>query len=155
MRDAVQEIRCAVERIDDPAVAWVAARDLAAFLEQEAIAGARALQLVFQGALGLQIRGRDELAGPLYRDLKLLDLAEVAHQAARRLQRGVRHDIDDRGAYRQTLNSKPGFLNRGRLPRQCPRGRACPGHPRLEIPRNYRQRRGCPARGRARGIWCS
>ena len=62
----------------------------AAFLDQQAVAGPRPLQLGLQRALGLEIGGRDEIARPLDRDLELLDLAEIADQAARRLERGAR-----------------------------------------------------------------
>ena len=100
MRDAVQEIGRAVERIDDPAMMRVAALGGAAFLEQQAIAGAGPRQFVLQRALGSEVGGRDEFARPLDRDLQLLDLAEIADQAARRFQSGVRHHIDHRRAYR-------------------------------------------------------
>ena len=81
MRQAVQEIRRAVERIDDPAVAPVAAWRLAALLHEEAEAGPRALQLGLERALGLEVGVGDEIARALHRDLKLLDLAEIAEQA--------------------------------------------------------------------------
>ena len=48
------------------------------------------------GALGAQIGGRDEIARALDRDLQLLDFAEIAVEGAGRLERGIRHDIDDR-----------------------------------------------------------
>ena len=85
MRDAVQEIGGAVERVDDPAVALVAALAGAAFLEQHAVAGPGAAELGLERALGLEVGGRDEIARPLDRDLQLLDLAEIADQPARRL----------------------------------------------------------------------
>src|ERR1051326_3233634 len=65
MRDAVQKIGRAIEGIDDPTVARVAARDLAPSFEQEAVAGASAVQLVPQRALGFQVGGRYEFARPL------------------------------------------------------------------------------------------
>ena len=78
MRDAVEEIGGAVERVDDPAMVRVGALGLAAFLEQQPVARPGALQLGLQRALGAQIGGRDKIAGPLDRDLQLLDLAEIA-----------------------------------------------------------------------------
>ena len=95
MRNAVEEIRGAVERVDDPAVARVAARHRTALLEQKPVAGADAGQFGLERALGLEVRGRDEFAGPLDRDLQLLDLAKIAQQPARRLERGIGHDIED------------------------------------------------------------
>ena len=83
-RDAVQEIRGAVERIDDPAMGAVGAFDFAALLHQEAIAGPRAGQLLEQDLLGAVVGGADEIRWALERDLQLLDLAEIAREAARR-----------------------------------------------------------------------
>ena len=103
----MQEVRRAVERIDDPAVMRVAARALAAFLEQQPIAGAGTRQLVLQGALGLQIGGRDEFARTLDRDLQLLDFAEIADEAAGRLEGGAGHHVDYRRAYRHEQSRGP------------------------------------------------
>ena len=96
MRDAVQKIRRAVQWIDNPAVPRVRSCFRTALLEQHCIAWARPLQLGLERALGLQIGSRDEFARALDRDLELLDLAKVANEAARCLQRGVSHDIEDR-----------------------------------------------------------
>ncbi len=93
MRDAVQEIGGAVERIDDEAVGAVGALDLAALLEQEAVAGPRAGKLAMQDLLGAGVGGGDEIGGTLQRDLKLLDLAEIARQAAARFAGGAEHHI--------------------------------------------------------------
>ena len=96
MRDPVQEIGGAVERVDDPAVVWIGSFGRALFLEQQTIAGAGAQQLGLQCALGAQIGGRDEIARALDRDLQLLDFAEIAVEGAGRLERGVGHDVDNR-----------------------------------------------------------
>src|SRR5579862_2896407 len=95
MRNAVQEIGGAVERIDDPAMMRIAAARGAALFHEEAIAGPRLRQLGLQGLLGFEIGGRDELARSLDRDLQLLDLAEIADEPACRLQGGPGHDIDE------------------------------------------------------------
>src|SRR5690242_14140719 len=95
MRNAVQKIRRAVQRIDNPAVPRVRPRFGSALLDQQGVAGACPPQLRLKNALGLQISGRDEFAGSLDGDLKLLDFAEIADETARRLERGVSHDIDD------------------------------------------------------------
>ena len=57
MRDAVQEVGGAVERIDDPAMGAVGAFDLAALLHQEAIARPCAEQLLEQDLLGAVVGG--------------------------------------------------------------------------------------------------
>jgi hypothetical protein len=64
MRQAVQEIRCAVQRIDDPAAGGVGPLDLVAFLGQPAVIGARCGQLFADDLLGPCIGARDEIAAP-------------------------------------------------------------------------------------------
>ena len=97
MRDAVEEVRGAVERIDDEARLARIALDHAAFFEQKAPAGTVAAQLVIQGAFGGLIGLRDEIGRSLLRDLQMLDLAKVAAQLGPRLARGAFHDGDDAG----------------------------------------------------------
>ena len=53
----------------------------AAFLAEEAVAGTRLGQLA-RRLLGLAVGGGDEIARALERDLQVLDLAEVALEAA-------------------------------------------------------------------------
>ena len=98
MRDAVQEIGGAVERIDDPAVGLVGALAEAAFLAEKAVAGTRLGQLRKQRLLGAAVGGGDEIGRPLERDLQLLDFAEVALERARGLARGGDHDVEESGA---------------------------------------------------------
>ena len=97
VRDAVEEIGGAVERIDDPAVRLVRAFMHAAFLAEEAVAGARLLEVVAQHPLGAAVRGGDEIARPLQRNLQMLDLAEVALEAAPGAPGRFDHDVDDGG----------------------------------------------------------
>src|SRR5882672_3390328 len=75
---------------------WVRSRFRSALFEQHRIARSGLLELGFDDALGLEIRGGDEFTGPLDRNLQLLDLAEVTQQRACRLKRGVSHDIQGR-----------------------------------------------------------
>ena len=89
MRDAVEEVGGAVERIDDPARLVGIALDLAAFLEQEAPVGPRVAQFLDDRLLGALVGHRDEVGRPLAADLQLLDLAEVAPQPRRRLAGGA------------------------------------------------------------------
>jgi hypothetical protein len=93
MRDAVQEVGGAVERIDDPAVRAVDADDLAALFHEEAVTGARLGQLAVDHILGFVVGGADEVARPLHRHLQVLHLAEVAGKPAPRLARGGDHHI--------------------------------------------------------------
>src|SRR3712207_3272920 len=92
LRQAVQEVGGAVEGIDVPAVGLVRALDDPALLHDEAVAGPRLLQSLAQDGLGLAVRRRDEIARTFARHLKVLDLAEIALQRARRLHHGVGHD---------------------------------------------------------------
>ena len=103
-RQAMQEIGGAVERIDVPDVALVGALDRSAFLHHEAIARPRLGQFLEDRALGLAVGDGDEIARPLDRNLQVLDLAEIALQAAPGLEGGGGHHIHqcgiDHGAFR-------------------------------------------------------
>ena len=102
LRNAVQEIRGAVERIDDPGVGAVGALVLAAFFAEEAVARAGLGEFGAKCFLGLAIGGGDEIARALERDLEIFDLAEVALQCARGLARRGNHDVDERGVLHQS-----------------------------------------------------
>ena len=73
------------------------ARLLAAFLTDEAVAGPRLHQFGAQDVLSAAIRSSDKISRTLQRDLKLLDLAEIAVEAARGLAGGGGHHIDKGG----------------------------------------------------------
>jgi hypothetical protein len=94
-RQPVQEVGGAVERVDDPAVRLVGALDVAALLHDETVAGARPGELAKERLLGAVIGGRDKVAGALDGHLQLLDLAEVARQAAAGLARGGDHHVHE------------------------------------------------------------
>ena len=97
MRNAVQEIGGAVERIDDPAVALVGAGVRAAFLAEEAVIRPRLGELFAHRLLGAAVGGGDEIARPLQRHLQMLDLAEIALEPAPGAMRRLDHDVEDRG----------------------------------------------------------
>ena len=97
MGHAVQEVGGAVERIDDPPRLVGIAGDFAAFLEQEAPVGPGVAKLVDKRLLGALVGHRHEVGRALAADLQLLDLAEVAAQARRRLAGGALHDGDQAG----------------------------------------------------------
>ena len=65
VRDAVQKISGAVERIDDPALGLVAAFAGAAFLAEEAVIGPRLGKLLAHDGLGAVIGRGHEIARPL------------------------------------------------------------------------------------------
>ena len=92
MGNAVQEIGGAVERIDDPTMGAVGAFDHAALLHEETVAGPGPGQLGIEDLLGAGIGGADEIGRPFERNLELLDLAEIARQAAARFAGSGEHD---------------------------------------------------------------
>src|SRR3989344_5379057 len=95
MRDRVEEVRGAVERIDDETRLARVALDHPALFEHEAPARTIAAEFVIERALGGRVGLRHEVCGALLRDLQMLDLAEVAAQLGARLARGAFHDGDD------------------------------------------------------------
>ena len=97
MRDAVQEIGGAVERIDDPAMARIGAGARAAFLAEEAVIRPRLQKLLAHDLLGAAVGGGDEIARPLQRHLQVLDFAEIALEAAPGAVGGLDHDVEDGG----------------------------------------------------------
>ena len=97
MRDAVQEVGGAVERIDDPGVALVVALAGAAFLADEAVTRPRLGEVGVEHFLGALVGQRDEIGRSLQRHLKVLDLAEIALEAAAGAARGFDHDVDKGG----------------------------------------------------------
>ena len=93
VRQAVQEVDRAVERIDDPAAGRVLALHLGALLAEPAVGRARLGQFVADDLLGLEVGAADEVARALGGDLQVLDLAEIAQEAARRLAGRLDHDV--------------------------------------------------------------
>src|SRR4051794_7620048 len=77
LRDAVQEIGGAVERIDDPGVALVGAGAVAAFLTEETVTRPGLVKVGVEHFLGALVGERDEIGRALQRYLEVLDLAEV------------------------------------------------------------------------------
>ena len=103
VRDAVQEVQRAVERIDDPAVGRVAADARSAFLAEEAVARPGELELLTQDLLGTPIRRSHEVGRSLERHLQMLDLAEIAFQHAAGLARGLDHHVEEGGPEHRVL----------------------------------------------------
>src|SRR3546814_8839399 len=78
LRDRVQEVGRAVERVDDEARLARLSLDLARLLHQETPAGTRVGQFVVQRAFGRLVGLRHEIGRPFLRNLQMLDLAKVA-----------------------------------------------------------------------------
>ena len=95
LRDAVQEVGGAVERIDDPGVALVVAFADAALFADEAVTRPRLGEVGVQHLLGAPVGHGDEIGGAFQRDLEILDLAEIALEAAAGAARGFDHDVDE------------------------------------------------------------
>jgi phosphatidylcholine synthase len=89
MGHAVQEVRGPVQRIDDPAPRRVRALDVGAFLAEKPVIGPRAQKFLLQDLLGGLVGAAHEISGPLGRDLQVLHLAKILHQAAPRLSRAA------------------------------------------------------------------
>ena len=75
----------------------VGARTRAAFLAEKAVGRPRLGQFLVDDLLGTAIGGGDEVARPLERHLQMLDLAEIALEAAPGAARGLDHDVEDGG----------------------------------------------------------
>jgi hypothetical protein len=89
------------------------------WVADEAVPGPRLAQGLEHGLLGAQVGGGDEVAGPLLGDLQRLHLAEIAHQRARRLARGVDHHLEEGGrrGHANSCSSRRGNVMRARARR--------------------------------------
>jgi hypothetical protein len=105
----VEKIGGAVERVDDPAMRLVGAFLEAAFLAEKAVARPRLGELLAQDFLGAMVGGGDEIGRALQRHLQLLDLAEVALEAAAGLARRRGHDIEKGGPQHEDVDATRGF----------------------------------------------
>src|ERR1700735_2298877 len=97
VRNAVQKIGCAIEWVDDPAMGLIAAFMGADFLAEEAVIGPRLGELFAHDLFGALVGSGDEIARPFERHLQLLDLAEIALEAAAGAVRRFDHDVNDSG----------------------------------------------------------
>ncbi len=93
----MQEIGGAVQGIDDPGVALVGALAVASLFADETIPRTRLGEVVVEHLLGALVGERDEIGRPFQRHLQMLDLAEVAFEAAAGAARSLDHDVDERG----------------------------------------------------------
>jgi hypothetical protein len=104
LRNAVQEIGRAVERIDNPGMRLVRAGPLAPFLAEKAIARSGLDQLFVQDFFGPAVGGADEIGRPFHGDLQVLDLAEIPLERAARASHGLDHHIEESGAEHRTCS---------------------------------------------------
>src|SRR5277367_4073216 len=95
LRNAVQEVGSAVERIDNPGVGLVVAWARAAFLADKAVTGARLGEILVQHLFGALIGQADEVGRSFHRHLKVFDFAEVALEAAAGAARRLDHDVEE------------------------------------------------------------
>ncbi len=107
MRDRVEEVGRAVERVDDEARLAGFADDLARLFHQEPPARTVAAEFVIEGALGGLVGLRHEVGRALLRDLEMLDLAKVTAQLGAGLARGAFHDGDDAGYGHKIISPLP------------------------------------------------
>src|SRR5690606_40560427 len=84
-RDAVKEVRGAVQRVDDPAVRLVGTFDLATLFHEVAIARPPLGEFLKENLFGLAVRGRHEYCRAFQRNRKLFDFSDIALAAARSL----------------------------------------------------------------------
>ena len=85
MRDAVQKVAGAVERIDHPARLVGIAENLAALFEQEAPVRPRLDEFPHQRFLSLLVGHGHEIGGTFAADLKMRHFAEIAAKLRRDL----------------------------------------------------------------------
>jgi hypothetical protein len=83
----------------------IGAFHLAALLHEEAIARAAVAELGKENLLGAMVGSADEIGWAFKRDLKLLNLAEIAREAAARFAGGGEHDIHQRGSGHAALSA--------------------------------------------------
>ena len=113
MRNAVQEIGGAIERIDDPPMILVGAGARAAFFAEKAVVRPRLGEFLIDDFLGPPVGGGDEIARALERDLQMLDLAEIALEAAAGPIGGLDHDVKDGGMLHGACGTFRGASRKG------------------------------------------
>ena len=94
MRDAVEKIAGAIQRIDDPARLGRVALDHSALFQHEAPIGPHCQQLVIQRPLGSLIGLRHEIRRALAGDLQMLDFTKIATQTLPGLAGSFFHHAD-------------------------------------------------------------
>lgn len=90
----MQEIRGAVERIDQPAMLSVLGFDLAGFFHQEAEIRAGAAQFRIDDLFCAAVCLADIIAGAFEGNLEVLDFAEISGQAAASFHGGLYHYVE-------------------------------------------------------------
>ena len=94
LRDAMQEVGRAVQRINDPAVRAVGALDLLAFLAEEAIGRTGLEKFLAHDLLGAKVGLRDEVTGAFHGNLQVLHFTEIARERLAGLECCLNHDIE-------------------------------------------------------------
>ena len=78
MRDAMDEICRAIDRVDDPAAVRIIAGNLAIFFHQKAIIVPRVFKLFFKHFFGADIGGGDKVSWPFAGYLQLINFTVIA-----------------------------------------------------------------------------
>ena len=124
LRNAVQEVGGAVERVHDPAMGFVVTVPAATLLAQERIAGPRLGELREQDFFGAPIGRGDEIGRSLQGHLQVFDLSEVALEASAGLAGRGGHDIEQCGAEHESVFSRIGQVKSSVAPERWARRRA-------------------------------
>ena len=95
LRQAMQEVRGSIERVNDPAMDPVSLGLGAAFLADKPKFRSGTHQFVADRFLGTPVGGGNEIRGALARHLELLNFAEVARQVAPCAPGSLVHDVDN------------------------------------------------------------
>ena len=93
MGQAVQVIRGAIKRVNNPAAGRVFAFDFVAFFTQPAIVRTRFGQFFADQFFGLKVGFGNKVPGALGGHLQVFDLAEIADQGPASLAGGFDHDV--------------------------------------------------------------
>ena len=108
MRNGVQKVAGAVQRVDDPAVRSVRPFQRAAFFLQKTVAGADFQQIFAQSLFGIQIGRRSKIRGAFFGNLQFFQFSEIAGQSASGLLHRLNHDVQIGGQSRNKA-VLPGF----------------------------------------------
>ena len=82
MRHPVQEVRCAIQRVNDPTAGWIFAECFFGFFTKKTVVRACFCQLLTNGFFGCSVRFGHKIARPLGGNLKVLHFLKIAQQFA-------------------------------------------------------------------------
>jgi hypothetical protein len=111
VRDTVQEVGSAVERVDDPLVLIILGAVLAGFLSEDAVVGIGLAQGLDDLAFRLHVSFTDEVVALLGGDIQPFEVIEVAQEDAAGAQCGALGNVQSwvHGRSGQLENGRPGY----------------------------------------------